>query len=227
MDLFATVDIYCERLGPGLLAEPLNAVSNFAFIAAGLYAVRAARRAGSDLWVVLLGWWVVAIGLGSLSFHTFANRLTGLADVLPIWSFVVLYVVFTLRRFLRLRAVTTAMVAGLGIAAVIAAMRTIPPDIARATNGSSSYLPVVVAFFILGGALAWQRHPARAAVLGAGAVFLVSLTFRTLDAAVCAGFPAGVHFLWHLCNAVMLAILLLAAVHHGQPEPGGNQRGKA
>ena len=30
----AVLDLYCERLGPGLLAEPLNAVTNGAFLVA-------------------------------------------------------------------------------------------------------------------------------------------------------------------------------------------------
>ena len=38
------MDAYCERVGPGLLAEPLNAVSNASFLLAALAAwVLAAR----------------------------------------------------------------------------------------------------------------------------------------------------------------------------------------
>jgi hypothetical protein len=34
MNWTQAVDIYCERLGPGLWAEPLNAVTNVAFFVA-------------------------------------------------------------------------------------------------------------------------------------------------------------------------------------------------
>ena len=33
------IDNYCERLGPGLWAEPLNAATNGAVLAAALYAL--------------------------------------------------------------------------------------------------------------------------------------------------------------------------------------------
>ena len=103
MDWFAPIDAYCERLGPGLWAEPLNAVSNVAFIIAALWAARAAhrrssanRRSGSSIALVFV------IGLGSLAFHTFANRWSAMADVLPITLFIYGYLAFALRRFLGL-----------------------------------------------------------------------------------------------------------------------------
>ena len=73
MDWLAAVDGYCERLGPGLWAEPVNAVTNAAFLVAA--AVMWWRCAGL--------WWsralcavLAAIGVGSGLFHTFANPLT-------------------------------------------------------------------------------------------------------------------------------------------------------
>ncbi|TPK89584.1 hypothetical protein FJ567_30205 [Mesorhizobium sp. B2-4-16] len=42
--LLTPVDLYCERTGPGLWAEPANALTNPAFIAAGLWGVQQARR---------------------------------------------------------------------------------------------------------------------------------------------------------------------------------------
>ncbi len=38
------IDNYCERLGPGFRAEPLNAATNGAFLAAALYALVLWRR---------------------------------------------------------------------------------------------------------------------------------------------------------------------------------------
>jgi hypothetical protein len=63
----------------------------------GLCARRAAR---GDRVVVILCWWVVAIGIGSGLFHTFANRLTMLADVIPIAVFTLAYTGFAIRRYL-------------------------------------------------------------------------------------------------------------------------------
>jgi hypothetical protein len=41
MDWLAPIDLYCERTAPGLLNEPLNAISNLAFFAAAIVAARA------------------------------------------------------------------------------------------------------------------------------------------------------------------------------------------
>jgi hypothetical protein len=63
----------------------------------------------------------------------------------------------------------------------------------------------------IGAFLAAQRHKAATYVLSAGAVFLVSLTLRTLDQPYCGIIPIGTHWLWHLLNAATLFILLLGA----------------
>lgn len=63
--LLTPVDLYCERTGPGLWAEPANALTNLAFIAAGLWGVRQVRRYKTGTFAEVLAWWVVAIGIGS------------------------------------------------------------------------------------------------------------------------------------------------------------------
>ena len=47
-NLLRHVDLYCERTGPEYWAEPLNALSNLAFIAAGLWFLVKFRREGRD-----------------------------------------------------------------------------------------------------------------------------------------------------------------------------------
>jgi hypothetical protein len=72
----------------------------------------------------------------------------------------------------------------------------------------------------IGGLLAARRHPTAPYVLAASLVFMVSLTFRTMDRLWCQeigllGRAIGTHFLWHLLNSTTLYLLLLAAVRHG------------
>ena len=50
-------------------------------------------------------------------------------------------------------------------------------------------------------------------VIGA-ALLTLSLTFRTLDAPLCAALPLGTHFLWHILNAVMLGWMIAVYVSH-------------
>ena len=82
MDWNAQVDGYCERLAPGLWAEPWNAVTNLAFVLAAIWV----WRRGGDVPVRVLAAILFVIGIGSGLFHTFATRWAGVADVLPIGS---------------------------------------------------------------------------------------------------------------------------------------------
>ena len=99
MDWAEAVDGYCERLGPGLWAEPWNAVTNLAFVLVGLWMWR--RSAGIGPARVLSAVLVV-IGIGSGLFHTFAQTWAGVADVAPILVFVLLYVWYANRHYWRL-----------------------------------------------------------------------------------------------------------------------------
>ena len=66
----AYMDAYCERTGPGLLAEPLNAVTNASYLIAAWAAWYLARRSGRlSAGVQVLLWLSVAIGVGSGLWH--------------------------------------------------------------------------------------------------------------------------------------------------------------
>lgn len=220
---------YCERgLDPGFWAEPLNAISNAAFMIAALagamlwqrhrhdYAGRA-RNSGMELALVVL---VAVIGAGSFLFHTYATRWAVVADVVPITVFMIAYLGYVMRRFLG-----AGWIVSLGaVALFMLAMRE--ADMLRCgpgpcLNGSVGYLPALAVLVVLGAWLWLRRHPAGPYILGGGALFAVSLTFRTLDRAICpqtalfAGRVLGTHFVWHMLNATLLYLLVSAAIRHG------------
>jgi hypothetical protein len=211
------IDSYCERLGPGFWAEPLNAVTNAAFIAAALYALVLWRRAGARDWPAL---WLIAVtfivGTGSFLFHTFANRWSLLADVLPIAVFIYSYFLLAMRRYLSL-----GLVAAIAVTVLFAAFNMsfdrlwlgILPGMTL--NGSVGYVPAALALFAVGivCGVSGMRDAGRA-LLTAACVFALSLLFRSIDDTVCARMPAGTHFLWHVLNALMLGLLLKAAIVH-------------
>src|SRR5436305_7741334 len=150
MDWLAPIDAYCERIEPGLLGEPLNALSNISFFLAAAWAAKAARAARADWPVWLLILLVLLIGLGSLAFHIFANQWSVLADVIPITLFIYGYFAFALRRLLAM--------SWLGIAAGLAALFGASALIGSATpahffNGSGPYLPPLAASLVVSYAL--------------------------------------------------------------------------
>jgi hypothetical protein len=209
------VDGYCERLGPGYWAEPVNAITNAAFVIAALVMWR--RAAGQPMAQALAAA-LAAIGVGSWLFHTHANRLTGLADVAAIVVFILLYLYAASRDFLRLKP----WQAGLATLAFLPyAAATVPLWAQVPGLGSSAgYAPVPVLILFY----AWllrRRAPETARGLAAGAAILVvSLTFRTLDEPLCGAIPLGTHFLWHVLNAVMLAWMIEVWLRHRRDDEG-------
>ena len=166
------IDAYCERTSAAYWAEPVNAVTNAAFLIAA--AVLWRRTEGLPLaramCVVL-----AAIGVGSYLFHTHANGLTAALDVGAILAFILLYIFAATRDLLGLgwRWAAGAVVAFVPYAALMVPLF----GAAMPFLGSSAgYAPIPV--LILGYAAAvWRRAPETAKGLALGAAILVvSLT---------------------------------------------------
>jgi hypothetical protein len=195
---------YCERLGPGLWAEPLNAVSNLAFLlASAVLLVRLARRphrppgAARALPVLL-----AVVGCCSLSFHTFATPPTAALDSLSILVYVLVAVVLLVRHGFAVRAGRAWLAAPAFLVLAVAIDGALALAGRDVTLGG--YLPAFLG-------LAGFAVALRSRLLGVAAgVFAVSLTARTVDMPVCAEVPIGTHWIWHCLNAV---VLFLVAVH--------------
>ena len=218
MDWTEQIFAYCERgLDAGFWAEPLNAVSNAAFLlAAGLALAQWRRGAqpGRRAELALIGL-VGVIGIGSFLFHTLATRWAVVADTAPIGMFMLAYLAFAIRRFAGAAWRWTAALLVVFIAALWAA-GSVRCGTGRCLNGSFGYIPALLALGLLAAWLGWRGHAAaRALGIGTG-LFALSLTARTLDRTLCTETGAlGLHFIWHLANATLLYILLDAALRHG------------
>ena len=227
---------YCERTADTLWSEPLNAVSNIAFFIAAwaLYQLyiklplplREGIRGGvassytdskdtphpnpppqggrENILLIAL---VAVVGAGSTLFHTFANGLTMLFDVIPIAAFTFYYLWVALRKMVGLSKLKTA--AALTLFAIIASQMPHIPAGYR-FNGSVDYFPCLGALLMIGFILKARRHPSARWILKAAACFVVSLTFRSVDFMVCEYIPIGTHFIWHTLNGLMLYLLVRA-----------------
>jgi hypothetical protein len=217
MNWSAPIDHYCERTDPSFWSEPLNAASNAAFIVAALLAFGLWRRAGSRdgaaLFLIVV---TTAVGIGSFLFHTLANRWSLLADVLPIAVFIYSYFLISMRRYVGLNAAAAAA-ATLAFFAFNVGFEWVWERVSGGLtlNGSVGYLPAASALMGVGAVVRRRAPLTSRALLLAAAVFLVSLTFRTFDKAVCGSLPIGLHYFWHGLNAVVLFILMRAAIQHG------------
>ncbi|WP_299930616.1 ceramidase domain-containing protein [uncultured Pelagimonas sp.] len=215
MDWFSPIDLYCERVDVGLWAEPVNALSNLAFPLAALWAWHVAGQHGQRrLIVVVLCLLAALIGVGSGLFHSFANAWSEYADVVPIWSFVALYV---LAAIALVGGAPPGKVARIGVisAAIttVAVLATSGDSAAHShaadpLNGSLQYAPALVALLVFAAITFWRGHAIRRWALAAAITFLVSLGFRIMDLHLCSVWPMGTHFMWHVLNALMVALLL-------------------
>lgn len=217
MDWTRAVNAYCERTDAAFWSEPVNAITNAAFLIAAVLVWPMTRGdPGARALAVVLG----VIGIGSFLFHTFAQVWAGLADVLPILAFILLYTGLATRRFLG-APVWAALLAAALYVPFSSVVSGLVERAVGSLNGSASYLPVVVLIGAYALALA-RRAPETARGLAIGvAILALSLTFRTIDSRVCGAFPLGTHFLWHVLNAVMLGWMIRVYVRHRTPlRPG-------
>ena len=200
MDWTQAIDAYCERMGPGFWAEPVNAATNLAFLVAAAVMWRRVTGLGRLLCAIL-----ALIGIGSFLFHTFAQPWAALADVVPILVWVLVYVFAANRDYWGLSPLPALGLTALFLpyAAATGWLFAQVPGL----GGSASYAPVPLLILIYA-ALLRRRAPrtARGLAIGAG-ILILSLTFRTLDEPLCGAIPGGTHFLWHILNAIMLGTM--------------------
>ncbi len=214
-DLFEPMRNYCERTGDLLWSEPLNAFSNIAFFIAAwmLWKSYKANHIRSRPTAILIAL-IALVGLGSTLFHTFANGLTMLGDVIPIAIFTFYYLWNALRRLVGFSQKKTTACLFL-FAAIASQTSKAPPEFRF--NGSIDYFPCLFALLLISLGLLKSGHPAAKRIFLAAALFITSLTFRSVDFALCAQFPIGTHFMWHMTNGLMLYLLASVFTHKYAP----------
>lgn len=150
------IDLYCERADASFWAEPVNALSNGAFLVAAGLAFAAWRRLPERDWpAAFLIAVTVSVGIGSFLFHTFANRWSLLADVIPIAIFIYGFFLLAMRRFLGLGLVGGIVATGAFLAVSAGFPRLwaalLGPE--ATLNGSVGYFPAALALIGVGGLL--------------------------------------------------------------------------
>jgi hypothetical protein len=209
----AYMDAYCERTAPGLLNEPLNAVTNASFLIAAWAAWFLARRAGHlSANVQALLWLSAAVGIGSMLWHTVPNGWTLLLDIVPILLFLVWFFWLYLRGVAR---VSTS----LAIAAIVAFLlaSVLAQRFAAVLHGALYYTPALIFLLTLGVFHARKRSTGRSLLLAASGVYALALVFRTLDQDVCPAFPIGTHFLWHSLNGLAAYLAMRCVIVSRDP----------
>ena len=189
------MDAYCERVGMGVFAEPLNAVSNVSFLLAALAAWVLAKRTGAlSVGVRVLIAIGASVGIGSILWHTYPTMLTLILDSVPILIFIIWYIWLYARNVIGMRPLFAVASAAAFLLATFLAL-----PFAGVLHGAFVYTPGLIVTLVLGVLHARERRrAARFTLLAAAGVYLAALFFRTIDNEVCPVLPIGTHFLWHL-----------------------------
>ncbi|NVO54468.1 ceramidase domain-containing protein [Rhodobacteraceae bacterium B1Z28] len=205
MDWMQEIDGYCERLSPDYWAEPINAVTNAAFLIAAWIMWRRVRGQEMPLAMVLIALLAI-IGIGSFLFHTHAQVWAAIADTTPIALFILVYIFAVNRDVWRMSpayALGGTMLFFPYVIATIPLFRLVP-----GLGGSAGYAPVPLLILIYA-LLLRNREPQVAREMSIGALILISsIAFRALDAPICGQFSMGTHFIWHILNAITLGWMI-------------------
>ena len=201
------VDGYCERVGPGPWGEPLNSLSNLAFLVA---AVLVWRLAAGDRTGRLPAGLIGLVFVASTVFHLAATRWAAVADSGTILGFMLVCAVLFARRYWNPRLAWIAAPVFLALTVVTTLL------------GGGLYLGAVIGLGVFAAVLGFKRDTHWTHFAMAGAFFALSLSLRGLDRDVCDYVPVGTHFLWHLLNGVVLYLVsrTLMARPHQRSHPG-------
>lgn len=195
--------LYRERgFSPEFWAEPLNALTNAAFLIAAFFAwdFASRRRVATRTTNALLSLAGV-IGFGSFFFHTIPNHFTMWLDIVPIALFQVLFLWLVSNRMLTLSRVESAAIV-LGVVGSSFALFPVHEPL----NGSLFYLPSLLAMLTIGYVWAKRTNFEPYLLVGAACCFLLAVTARSMDKEVPWHF--GSHFLWHVMNGVVVYLVL-------------------
>jgi hypothetical protein len=211
------MDVYCERIGPGLLAEPLNAITNVSFLLAAWAAWGLASRVGAlSLGIRVLIALAASVGVGSILWHTLATSWALILDTVPILLFIVWYIWLYTRDVLGMRSwFAVASIVAFLVATLVAL------QYADVLHGALVYTPGLLVTLVLGVVHAREQQVARFTLLAAAGVYMAALFFRTVDNEVCPALPIGTHFLWHsligLVTYLAMRCLVLSLASEDQP----------
>jgi hypothetical protein len=202
------VDLYCERTGWGLWNEPINVISNFAFLIASISAYISYSKIQKNMMILIAIIMTLIVGIGSSTFHVFAQNWALWVDVIPILV-TILFIVYLIMYNVFNRPILLS-----SLIAVLVMLFTLYFELnfSMNLNGSAPYLPALITLIEISVESLFNRRIFLWYSVSATALFMLSLVVRSNDLTICDVFPLGIHFIWHILNAGVLYLLLKGIV---------------
>ena len=203
------IGYYCGRFGPGFWGEPLNSLSNLAFVLGAVIAYWFWRsRPSRDPWQLLLFALAGSIGIGSFVFHSHPVPATLVIDLVPIQVFGLAALAYVCLRYVGLGPSTTTV---LLLAFFLVRQLWIRSVNQGLLGGGITHVPAVLMLFGFGVALKLRRAPLANFLFLASTAYVAALLVRSWDLYLCSAFPIGLHWLWHLLTATAASLIICGA----------------
>lgn len=198
---------YCERTQWGLWAEPMNLISNLAFIIIFIYLLYQIRtfKKVSKIYYFFASL-VLGIGVGSILFHSLATPFAKWLDILPIFTFIFFYILWANQKILNLKLPLNLFILGLFIATTVFLNQVA----SHILTGSLAYIPAWI-YLAAFSSIKTQNLFLKRRLQTATMLFTLALIARVTDNIICPIIPIGTHFIWHILNACLLYYLCTIA----------------
>lgn len=203
------IDLYCERITTGLMAEPFNVYSNVAFLIAAFLVWRFGKKnqlmGGAETLLVVF---MVLVAIGSTLFHMLANRWSMVADLAPILMFQTLFV-FQYGKYIARHDHNPWIKALLMAVAYVGCVYLIGQAPIETYNGSVGYLPALI--FLVFFAIYHSRKARKKsfAIWLSVIFFFCALAMRSVDLEVCEFQVSGTHYAWHAGAALSMYFAMI------------------
>lgn len=201
---------YCEQLLHASV-EPINAVTNIAFI---LFALLAFYKLHKEPGILkfILPLLLALIGAGSAWWHMGHTAGGDVTDTLSIIIFASTVSVLLLYKLLESK---TKVVFAFGPLLILTLIAEQLPYL----SGSLPYV-VLLSGLVVFGFLFMKRFPeSKLVVVVSIGTFGLAILFRSLDMELCSQFVIGTHFLWHILVALLGYELILLSTNKCSKAP--------
>jgi hypothetical protein len=196
---------YCERTTDGILSEPLNSLTNLAFIIISFLIFKKFRE---EKFSIIFSVLIFSIGVSSLLFHSVPNRITGTMDMFFILIFILMYL-FSINNFIFKHSKITSLLFSLFAPILYYYLGNILKQNVPFLGDSSFYIIILLHLYIIYFYTFFKAIQSRLYLMIANLIFTLSILFRALDIYACEFNLYGTHFVWHVLNSFVLFMLIM------------------
>ena len=206
---------YCERTADDFFSEPLNSITNLAFVVIAFFILRKYSKAQYSY---IFSGLIFFIGVGSFALHTFPSRFTALVDVAFILFFILFFLFVLSHKVINLpiiHSITMSLIAPILYFYIGGKFKEEFPNI----GDSSFYIIILMHMILICLYLYYKNINSIKYIIISSSIFALSIFFRVIDQILCEINIHGTHFLWHLLNSLVLYYLVKFIINSSHCPP--------